>query len=329
MRSERWWQKASVIENLLENPASFEFIQAARLFRHGTVLNAEAHWSKDFQFKSSLQLNFPQTEIESLNIEGSQIQITNLVVGLTGMQGTLPYSYTNKIKLSSRQQREETLQFLNLFNHKLTAQYIDSSLNYNLPIRYEIEHENEYLNIIHALNGYKFSQHEAADLENYFAEFSGLMQGQTNTVYALKTILSCIFNANFSVTEFIETQFKLEDSQQTRLGGELNSQLGINTICGKTVRQIDDRIEICIGPLNKQDYQDFLPQQLLSEKLKKIIGIWCSPTLIVDVRLILKKENIEPVCLNAGISFGLSQGAFLSPDQSKNNDETCYVLIGE
>ncbi|OTG91403.1 type VI secretion system baseplate subunit TssG [Acinetobacter sp. ANC 3813] len=329
MRSERWWQKASVIEDLLENPASFEFIQAARLFRHGTVFNKDGHWSKDFQFNSSLKLNFPQTEIESLHIDGSQIQMTNLLVGLTGIQGALPYSYTNKIKHSSRQQREEALHFLNLFNHNLTAQYIDASINYNLPIRYEMEHENNYLNIIHALNGYINSQHEASDLEDYFAEFSGLMQGQTNTVYALKTILNCIFKADFQVSEFLATQFKLDDSQKTQLGGELNSQLGMNTFCGETVRQIDDRIEISIGPLNQQDYQEFLPRQPLSEKLKKLISIWCSPSLMVDVRLILKKEDIQPMYLNTGMSVGLSQGALLSPKLSIDNNETCYALIGK
>ncbi len=329
MRAERWWQNASVIEDLLENPASFEFIQAARLLRHMPYLEKDRHWASDFRFNSSLTLNFPQSEIEALHIDGEQVHMTNLVVGLTGIQGSLPYSYTNKIKLSSRQQTAEAHQFLNLFNHKLTAQYIDASLNYNLPMRYEIDNENNYLDIIHALNGYIKGHHGQTGLEDYFAEFSGLMQGQTNAVYALKTILSCVFDANFEVQEYIPVKFSLADEQKTILGGALSSCLGINTFCGETVRQIDDKIELTIGPLSQQDYLSFLPRRPMSEKLKQIISTWCSPTLKVDVRLILKKEHILPACLGLNTVAGLAQGTFLSPNSSMDNAETCYALIGD
>ncbi len=333
MRAERWWQEASVIEDLLNKPSSYEFLQAARLLRHRPYTDGQKHWSADFQFNSSLNLNFPLNEIESLRIEGGRLQLTNLVVGLTGMQGALPYSYTNKIKLSARQQRSETQQFLNLFNHKLTAQYVDASLNYNLPMRYEIDSENKYLDVIHALNGYVQGQHEQSGLDDYFAEFSGLMQGQTNTVYALKTMLSCIFKAEFTVSEYLSSKFVLDKENQTVLGGKSPGLLGINTFCGETVRQIDDKIELQIGPLSRQDYLSFLPQQPMSNQLKKLIQTWCSPTLVVDVRLILKKEEIRPACLSAKPSAGLAQGAFLHSSQDiscmSDNAETCYALMGE
>ncbi|CAM4326320.1 type VI secretion system baseplate subunit TssG [Acinetobacter pragensis] len=329
MHAERWWQEASVIEDLLKNPASFEFIQAARLLRHMPYADADQYWAANFQFNSSLKLNFPQSEIESLQIERGQVHLTNLVVGLTGMQGALPYSYTNKIKSSSRQPRTEAQQFLNLFNHKLTAQYVDASINYNLPLRYEIDHENKYLDIIHALNGYIKNQHHPQDMENLVAEFSGLMQGQNNSVYALKTMLRCIFDVNVDVLEFIPAKFNLSAEHKSCLGRLPGAALGVNTFCGETVHQIDDRIELLIGPLNRKDYLDFLPQGSMSEKLKQIISMWCSPTLLVEVRLILKKEDIKPVCLSSNSVVGLSQATVLSSDCSADNAETCYALIGD
>ena len=68
---------------------------------------------------------------------------------------------------------------MGLFNHKLTAQYVDASLAYDLPIRYEIEQKNDYLDILHALTGYVSTQQAQSDLDDYFAEFSGFMQGKT------------------------------------------------------------------------------------------------------------------------------------------------------
>ncbi|TCB50757.1 type VI secretion system baseplate subunit TssG [Acinetobacter sp. ANC 4779] len=329
MRAERWWQEASVIDDLMTTPTAYEFIQATRLLRHVPNSFKTQYWANDFKFHSSLNLNFPVSEIETLKLENKYIHFTNLIVGLTGMQGALPYTYSHKIKHGSRQQKVETINFLGLFNHKLTAQYVDASLTYHLPVRYEIEQENDYLDILHALNGYVSSQQDQAELDDYFAEFSGLMQGQNNTTYALRTMLECIFKKDFEIKEFIEEKFKLTDEQKTTLGGLSTSLLGMNTFCGESIRQIDEKIEIQIGPLSKTDYLSFLPQQKMSEKLKKILTIWCSPTLMVDLRLILKKEDIQPLCLNSSSQFGLAQGAFLMPKLTEYNSETCYALLRE
>ena len=329
MRSERWWKDASVIDDLINTPTAYEFIQVTRLLRHMPYTAATQYWANDFKFNSSLNLNFPASEIETLTLENGQIHLTNLIIGLTGIQGALPYTYTHKMKHSSRQQKLETINFLGLFNHKLTAQYVDASLTYHLPIRYEIEKENDYLDILHALNGYVSSQQDQAELDDYFAEFSGLMQGQNNTVYALKTMLSCIFKADFEIKEFIEEKFKLDETQKTTLGSLNTSLLGINNFCGESIPQIDGKIEIQVGPLSKKDYFNFMPKQKLSEKLKFFLSTWCSPTVVVDLRLILKKEEMQPLCLNSNSQFGLSQGAFLMPKLAQHNSETCYALLGD
>lgn len=90
--------------------------------------------------------------------------------------------------------------------------------------------------------------------------------------------------------------------------------------------QIDEKIEIVIGPLNRQDYLDFLPQQKYSEKLKQMISTWCSPTLMVDLRLVLSKAEICPIRLGDQ-SAGLGQGAFLMLQTAEDNQETCYSLM--
>lgn len=258
MRAERWWQDTSIVDVLIEQPNAFEFIQATRLLRHAEAPHAqkEGDWAKQFKFHSSLNLNFPNAEIESLTLDEEKIHLTNLMIGLTGIQGTLPYSFTNKIKQSARIQRNETLHFLGLFNHKLTAQYVDASLAYHLPIRYEIEQENHYLDILHALNGYVSAQHEQQDLDDYFAEFAGLMQGQNNSSHALKTMLSCVFKQPFKIKEFVEEIFHLSPEQRSTLGGNAN-QLGINTFCGENIRQIDGKIEIEVGPVPYTEYLKF------------------------------------------------------------------------
>ncbi len=81
----------------------------------------------------------------------------------------------------------------------------------------KIKQDNHYLDILHALNGYINSQHEQPDLDDYFAEFSGLMQGQNNTAYALKTMLNCIFKQKFDIREFIPETFVFEEESENLL----------------------------------------------------------------------------------------------------------------
>ncbi len=327
MRSEHWWQEASVTAELFKTPTAFEFIQATRLLRHVPYQQPLKYWGDDFSFDSSLNLNFPESEIESLTLTDERIELSNLLVGLTGIQGALPYTYTTKVKQAPRKQRQEVQKFLGLFNHKLTAQYVDASLMHNLPVRYEIEDDNHYLNILHALNGYIRDQHAQPHLDDYFAEYSGLMQGQNNSAHALKTILSSVFHLPIQINEFIVEKFRLNDDQKTKLGGMQPSLLGVNTFCGETVRQADGKIEIEIGPLDYSQYLEFLPHQKQSQKLKTLLQTWCSPTLMVDLRLVLAKQQVKPICLSSQSMAGLAQGAFLMPKNQHDNKETRYALM--
>lgn len=328
MHSKCWWQETSVIDTLNTKPQSFEFIQSIRLLRHSPTILKGKKWDDAFLFESSFNLNFPLSEIESLGFDGKKTTITNLIVGITGVQGALPYAYVNKVKHTPRKQRVEVQQFINLFNHKLVTQYADSSITYNLPIRYEIDQDNHYLNILHALNGYVAEHYEQENIDDYFAEFAGLMQGQNNNTYALKTILNCIFAKEIEINEFVEETFILEKQQRTNLGESGGALLGINTFCGETVRQMNGKIELKIGPLSRIDYLEFLPSGKQSRKLRQILKSWCDPTLLVDIRLILNETDVKPYYLSSRSEIGLAQGAFLLPKQKVSNDETCYSLIG-
>jgi type VI secretion system protein ImpH len=328
MREQRWWQETSVIDQLYQRPTAFELLQATRLLRHDPELQKQQKWNSNFYFFSSLHLNFPTSEIESLHRQNGRIHMSNLMIGLTGIYGALPYSYTHKLRHAARQQREQSLHFLGLFNHQLTTQYIEACLNYHLALRYEIEPENHYLKILHALNGYVKEQQEQQNLDDYFAEFSGLMQGQNNSEYALKTILSCVFLFNVEIRQLLPEQFQLEDQQKSCLHETRPVLLGINSFFGEKVTQIDEKIEIVIGPLKHKDYLKFLAQGEHSLKLQQIINTWCSPTMQVELRLILDKMELSSVQLGKDACMALGQAALLMPRQEAHNTETCYCLKG-
>lgn len=327
MHEKYGWQKASVIAQLFNQPTEFEFIQAIRLLCHTPCQSELKRWADRFNFENSLKLQFPHAEIESLHYTDQYIEITSLMIGITGVQGILPYVYTTKLWQTSREQRLEAQKFLVLFNHKLTAQFVDASLCYQLPLRYELEAENHYINILHALNGYIHDQHNQHHLDDYFAEFSGLMQGQNNSKHALENILKCIFNVDIKIREYIPEKFELSSNHQCQLGGIQENLLGRKSFCGQSIKQIADKIEIVIGPLVYQQYLDFLPNAKNSKILKSILQSWSSASLYVDLRLILSKTAISPIRLSSKNQIGLAQAAFLLSEHQSNNDQTCYQLL--
>ncbi|MDV2467773.1 type VI secretion system baseplate subunit TssG [Acinetobacter chinensis] len=329
MHSKQWLQRSSVMEAARTRPEAFGFIQLIRLFRHSVPELKVRHWSDHFHFISSLNLNFPGTEVESLVTEDDKWRMTSLMIGLTGIQGVLPYTYTSKIRQASRKQRQEVQAFLGLFNHTLTAQYVDATLIHNLPVRYELDEENHFLNILHALNGYTGQYHHQQHLDDYFAEFSGLMQGQQNSVHALSTILNSIFKLPVQIKEWIEEKIKLKQEHQTVLGDARHFQLGQNTFCGEYIHQMGGKIEIQMGPMDRAQYLEFLPGKKHSDRLKKIVNSWCEPTLVVDLRLILDRNAVCTLNLSSENKAGLAQGIFLMPLKKMENSETCYCLAGE
>ncbi len=111
--------------------------------------DAALSWSDHFKFETSFNLNFPATEIESLELVDERVHLTNLIV--SRLVYKVHYLIHIQIKLSELQgNNAETKEFLSLFNHKLTSRYVESSITYHLPVRYEIENKNDYLDILHA-----------------------------------------------------------------------------------------------------------------------------------------------------------------------------------
>ncbi len=327
MYTECWWEKSSVIDQLFECPTAFEYVQTTRLLRHKPYSSTVKYWADQFNFKTNLNLDFPKTQLKSLKTHNCRIEITNLMLGLTGNLGVLPFVYTQKIRQAPRKKRDEIHAFLDLFNHKLNAQYIDASLCLHLPIRYEIEEDNLYLDILHNLTGYIRSQHEQYTLDDYFAEFSGLMQGQSNSAYSLKTIIMAIFKVHAEIKEFKAERFELAPEQRVALGE--TALLGVNSFCGSKLTQLEGKIEIIIGPLSHQQYQLFLPQQTLSLQLQKLLMSWCTPSLLIDVRLILEKKAISPLRLNSSHCSGLGQMSFVADQSERDRQDLCYGLIKE
>ncbi len=345
MSTTQWSTRASVIEALESHPEQFDFFQAIRLLqlslRQSNHIDPESAIGAEIRFSSSLSLAFPTSEIESIRVKQASIDVLEpkkrqsskhyrlcpTMIGLTGPLGALPVVYTQGLSAQiTLKQDSAAAAFLDLFNNRLIGLFFKAATRYSLPLQYEIQGRHAYLDHLHALAGYTPTRSSEPTIDEAFAQFGGLIQGQKVSGESLRQVLSSYLNETVSVDQFIPEWFEIPENQRTCLGGNF-AQLGQTTFCGARVQQIDSRIRLHIGPLSQEAYDALLPTGKSYIAIKQLITRWCSPTTTIEVILVLDKNAIQPAQLGDLSHRGLGRGLFLlSKPVEQHQSQTRYLL---
>ncbi len=346
MSATQWSTRTSVIEALENHPEQFDFFQAVRLLQlslqQSNHVDPESAIGSEIRFTSSLSLTFPTSEIESIRIKQPTVhddldlmkhqaskhyRLCPTMIGLTGPLGALPVVYTQGLNAQiTLKQDSAAAAFLDLFNNRLISLFFKAATRYSLPLQYEIKGRYAYLDHLHALAGYTPTQSSEPTIDEAFAQFGGLIQGQQASGENLRQVLSSYLNETVSIDQFIPEWFEIPEDQRTYLGGNF-SQLGQTTFCGARVQQIDSRIRLHIGPLSEQAYDALLPNGKSYLAMKQLITRWCSPTTTIEVVLVLDKNATEPAQLGNHSHRGLGRGLFvLSKSIDQHQSQTRYLI---
>lgn len=339
MSAAQWFSPVSLIAGLAQQPEGFEFFQAVRLLqlylKQQKNISADQVLDEVIEFNASLSLAFQKNEVEALSQSDKtgRYVIIPTMMGLTGNLGALPLIYTQKLNSSMWAKKHGSLAFLNLFNNRLINLFYRASIKHNLPLLTEIYQDKHYLNCIHALTGYGPTKTSSVDqteidfrADYIFAEFAGLLQGQTLNVETIQQLLTAILNHPVKVHQFMAEWFDIPVQSRSYLS--LNGvQLGVNSFCGEKVRQIDSKIQLEIGPLVYVDYLDLLPDGKKYQLLQKILSQLCNLTLIVEIKLVIHQAEIKPVSLGSNNNIGIGRGAFLISKRPQNHQSQTRFLL--
>jgi len=154
---------------------------------------------------------------------------------------------------------------------------------------------------------------------------------------ALEAILRDYFQVPTRIQQFQGQWLQLEPANRSRLDGELgNNELGVSTVVGERVWDMQSKFRLRLGPLGYDQFLDFLPDRNpdLGRKtfflLVHLVRLYVEPTLDFDVRLILKAEEVPECRLTGDGTFGARLGwnTWLLT-QSLTDDADDVVLEGE
>jgi type VI secretion system protein ImpH len=295
---------------LLEEGYRFDFFEAVRvlerLYPHRQPVGRDAAPSQEVaRFHARLSLSFPPSAIyevtESEN-GGNPVEMTVAFMGLTGPLGVLPRHYTEML-LERMRRKDYTLRdFLDLFNHRMISLFYRAWEKYRFPIAYEraVAKQEEYdsfsLSLFDLIGmGTKGLRRRLEVGDEALLFYAGLLAQHPRSASALTGILRDYFEIPVEAGQFVGQWLVLSKENRSRLGGEVNNALGVNTIVGNRIWDQQARFRLHLGPLTFAEFSRFLPAGKAFRPFVQFTRYVVGQEFDFDVQLILKAAEV-PRC---------------------------------
>jgi type VI secretion system protein ImpH len=132
--------------------------------------------------------------------------------------------------------------------------------------------------------------------------YAGLLSSRHRTAGGLASLLQDYFEVPVTVGQFVGQWLELEPSSMSRLGAlDGNCDLGVNLVAGEHVWDVQGKIRIRLGPLDRDRFNAFLPDRspLPENKgfflLIHLARLYAGPDLDIDVQPVLRADEV-PEC---------------------------------
>jgi type VI secretion system protein ImpH len=329
----------SLADKLFKEGHAFSFFQAVylmeRLFPDRLpVARGGVPMQEVVRFRAHQSLSFPPSSIYVIDAPRSQLLPPAMEVtfmGLTGPSGVLPRHYTEMIVKLYRDARgpERTAlrDWLDLFNHRIISLFYRSWGKYRVYFPYQRGEFRQpqpdlFTQGLYCLTGMGMPslrnrlrvscwdadavqqpQRRLAQIEDLsMVYYSGLLTQKPRSAAALQALLQDYFRLPIEVQQFRGQWLLLEPANQSQLGEtQANNQLGMNTVAGERIWDVVGRIRLRIGPLNLEQFIEFIPDRAPQARRKSFfvlvhwVRFFVGPELTFEVNVVLDGEEV-PEC---------------------------------
>lgn len=320
-----------VIERLRDAPQQFDFFQAVRILaRHFQKYepNTDRVVGERIRFGNSLNMGFAPSDIESLDfkyetddadpviwpaqapdprvedIRGARIVPS--FIGISGLHGTLPLVYTEKLIYQEIIGRDKVARaFLDVFTNRIVTLFFKAWGKYRLHFQYESNRRERFLPIVLSMLGVEGNtmQNAVCNTDNMvlaetLAFYGGGLRQSAHSAQMIERILSDYFKIPVLLRQFVGRWHNLPISQTSSLG-MANMTLGKDIVCGSRMWQCQTSIAVELGPLDRTEFDRFLPGGKASRTLRNLLFALTGITLDCTVRLILRRQDVRTAGLGA------------------------------
>lgn len=318
---------ASPIDRLLEEPQGFEFHQSVRLLQ-GLLRRLPVEERPAIRFRNTLSLSFPASELLAIDTQRRQgdsaeeggsevatevstpgfgthhhlerIELTPAFMGLLGVTGALPLSYSEQFAQREGAGRDGAARaFLDIFQHRAVSLFHDAWRKHRLPLQFETDRRERYLPLVLSLVGLgepalrrRLRGDEGGVADDALAFYAGLLQRRVVSAHHLQRVLADYFGVPVLVTQFVGRWFELESDCQVVLGDSAAQRLGRDTVLGPRVWQRDLRARVGIGPMSRAQHRRFLPGGPAALALRELLTLVSGVSIEYEVHLTLRAADV-------------------------------------
>lgn len=299
-------QRGDVVQALLDEPYRFQFFQAVRLVvewlsQHGIA--PDEALTDHVLFENNLSFNFAPAQVAALRTETGEalkFRVTPAFMGFLGVDGSLPFHYTETIYAYMAATRDEAPRaFLDMFSTRALAQF------YLAWRKHRVEHigtgdGDGFLPLLLAFAGFQPGAGKAgggAIDDEMIGQYAGVLLQRPVPPDVLARMLSDYLQVPLAIEESVGSWINLAEPERCSLGKQ-NARLGNNILLGKRSWRPDLRARMRIGPLSRQQFDASLPGGESAGVLAQLLRMFGNPTVSYDVQLILKAEEIHPLRLS-------------------------------
>ena len=326
MSSSSWRKDTSVVDKIIDSPHEYSFNQTVRLLERASKYSAISvsetsdkpvsrffrPTTESIRFSSDHSLQFSPCEILNISPNNGknrlkqQWQVSVSFMGLTGAQGVLPYHYSEIILQRKKLKDRSVERFFNLFNHRTVSLFFQASNKYRLPIEYERkklnppqkEKSDVHTKLLLSLMGLgtNYLSEQLRSSEESLPYYSGLFTQKIRSASGLKRMLQRHFDVPVTINEFIGQWQPLIDDVRSRfptrdLPKGQNIALGKSAMLGKSGWNVNQKIQISLGPINQSKARRFAPGGSALRALNEIVQLYLG--LEYDYDLVIKLEQNE------------------------------------
>lgn len=333
MAPKGWRQSDALIAELEKRPERVDFFQAVRLLelagyrqvlrrgeRDRFPVGYDRPPEKEFlRFRAVASLQFAATLIHRILWPGDRGKspeapdspdLLVTFMGLTGPSGVLPNHYTELLIRRGRDRDYALRSFLDLFNHRIVSFFYRAWEKYRFPFTWERSRldpavEDKFTNALYALVGLGTEglRHRSEVADEALIHYAGHFAHFPRSAIGLERMLGNYLGLAVKVQQFQGRWLMLDREDQSALPSALQPkgkycELGVNSVIGERVWDIQGKFRIRIGPLDYPEFADLSPSSAGLRRVAQITRAYVGPDFDFDVQVVLKGKEV-PKCVFA------------------------------
>jgi type VI secretion system protein ImpH len=324
-----------------DEPYSFRFFQMVRLlgrlYPERKPVGIFATPSDELvRFSAMPSLTFPASEIQSYapqDEEPGRLDVN--FMGLNVVNGPMPRSYTAALLERKRAKDRASLEFFDIFNHRIISLFYRAWKRYRFFIAYEMtgQGDDEITQRLYDVVGLGTPglRNRMAIPDEAAIYYAGIVGNQIRSAEGLKQVLGHYFGVPVEIRQFTGGWERLPDAQQTflRESASFSESLGVGTVVGDEVWNQQGAMTVRLGPMRLEQYRQFLPGARGQMELESWLAFYSRREFDFVVQLVLDREEVpHTVLLNErenSARLGYESWLKVKPFH-RDPDETTYVL---